>query len=226
MLFRVMRPRPEGGDPGGKPDDKKGEEKKEPVILTDDIKKKISEDAVTAFKQSLKAPEKYEGLKTAENSLLPAGVLDRATAHARKVGYLSNEHAQGLLEFAEGEVKQAIEKTIADFSPGGAQFEKQKKDWETASLNAADIGGGDPAKLQAHVARVNTVVQKYFPEDVRKLFNDLGIGSHPGFFRAIAKLAEAAKEEGFVTGAPPSRGPKTAAERLYGGTMGKKEATA
>lgn len=171
--------------------------------------------AVDKYKAALpKPPDKYE-VKLPEGSVLPAAVLERMTPAARELGIVSNENAQRLVALIDGEAKQVATRIAADYSPGGTVFETQRRQYEAAALSAPDLGNGSPQVLQAKVARVTAFTQKYFPEDVRKLINDTGVGNHPNFFRTMLKLADQMKEDGYVAGST-SKPAKSHAERIYG----------
>lgn len=186
-----------------------------PAVFT-----KIGDGAVTAFKGTLpKPPEKYE-LKLPEGSLLPATVLERIPTAAREMGITSNEHAQRLIDLMDGESKELAQRIAADYSPGGGVFERQRTQFTEAALKAPDLGNGSPEVLQAKVARVTALATKYFPDDIRKLINDTSVGNHPGFFRAMLKIADLMREDNFVAGAVGVPR-KSSAERIYGADVKK-----
>lgn len=177
----------------------------------------LTTSAVESFKGTLpKVPEKFDGLKLPEKAILPDAVLERTASIARELGLTSNEHAQKLVDFTHGEAAKLIEQIAADHRPGGAAYEAQAAAYQREALAAPDLGNGKPEVLQAHVARVTAFTQKYFPEPVRKLLTEHGIGNHPDFFRAVLKLANAAKEDGFEGGdSSKGGGKKSLAERIY-----------
>lgn len=176
---------------------------------------KIGGSAVDGFKAALpKAPDKYD-VKLPAGSMLPAEVLEKVTPAARELGLISNEQVQRLIDLMDGEAKGLAQRIAADYSPGGGVYETQRKQHEAAVLAAPDLGNGSPEVLQAKVARVTSFTNKYFPDDVRKLINDTGVGSHPNFFRAMIKLADLMKEDGYV-GGTVAKTVKSAAERIYG----------
>ena len=176
---------------------------------------KIGATAVDQFKTTLpKAPDKYE-VKLPDGAVLTSEVLERVTPTMRAVGITSNEGAQKLVDAINSEAKLLRDRIAADFSPGGTVFESQRNQYNAAALAAPDLGNGSAEILQAKVARTTNFTNKYFPDDVRKLINDTGIGSHPGFFRAVLKLADLMKEDGYM-GGPSTKPPKTHAERIYG----------
>lgn len=187
-----------------------------PKDLDPKVVEHIGTQAVDKFKGTLPKPlEKYE-LKLPDKAVLPADALERTAAIARKLGLSSNEHAQQLIDFTNGESKALIDATLAGYRPGGAAFEAQQNEWKRQALEASDIGGGKPEVLQSKVALVTNFVKKYFPEAAQKLINEHGLGSNPDFFRAILKLGELAKEDGFVTGNSGGGSKKSMAEKIYG----------
>lgn len=177
--------------------------------ITDAQKKEISDAAVTAFKATLpKVPDKYE-VKLPDKTMLGEKVLERTSAIAREMGLTSNEHAQRLVDFADEQLGSFAERTAAE-------HKEQVTKWEGEALKAADLGGGSAAKLQALVARATAFTNKHFPEGIRTLLNEHGLGSHPDFLRAITKLADLSKEDDVATG--DSKGAakgKSHADRIY-----------
>lgn len=199
---------------------------KDPPVISDEVKAHISgltadqvKEAFPKLYDSLgaslkpKVPEKF-AVKLPEKATLSAEVLDRTTTAARELGLTSDEQAQRLVDFTNGEAQAVAERIAKDYSPGGSIFESQRQKYTEEALKASDIGEGKPEVLQARVALATTFTNKYFPEAVRKAINDTGIGNHPDFLRAILKIGEALKEDGFVTGAA-SRPKKTTAQRIY-----------
>lgn len=208
MRFHLKFRSPEGDGGGG------GTDSGKPVI-PDDVKKQIGEEAINAYKASLpKPPDKYE-LKLPDGTMLPGDVTERTAAIARTLGLTTNEGVQSIIDLLHNEAKTLTGKIIADHSPGGAAFEEQKRVWEEAALKAADIGNGDSAILQAKMSRVNNFLTKYFTEDARKALNEFGLGSHPGIFRSLAKIAEVMREDGWISG-PEPRAKQSRADRIYG----------
>lgn len=197
MRTLSLRDGAEGGGGGGKPPE-----------IAPEVKKAISDEAVAAFKATLpKVPEKYN-LKVPDKSSLDATVLERTSAIAREMGLTSDEHAQRLVDLSHGELSAFMERTLAE-------HKQQVSKWEADALAAKDLGNGDAAKLQALVARATAFTAKRFPEAVRTLLNDHGIGSHPDFLRAIIALADLSKEDGLSGGNEKGTSAKSHAERIY-----------
>lgn len=170
----------------------------------------IETQAVDKYKNGLpKVPEKYDGLKLPAKTMLGETSFERTAATARKLGLTNNEAAQALIDFAHGEVTNVTE-ALAD------QHKKQVEEWEQLALNSADLGGGKPENFQAHVARVNRVVKKFFPDSIQRFLDEHGLGSHPDFLRGMSKLADLAKEDKLELGAPGGGEQKSHAERIYG----------
>lgn len=187
----------------------------DPPPVSDEVKKQIADEAVAAFKASLpKAPDKYE-VKLPEGSLLASTVLDRVSPLAKELGLTSNEHVQKMVDLLNGEAKALADKIAADHSPGGTVFERTRREHQNAALQAPDLGNGSTETLQAKVARVTAFTAKHFPDDVRKLLDDSGIGNDPRFLRAMIKLADLSREDG-LTGGKVGGSKKSFAERIYG----------
>jgi hypothetical protein len=200
-----------GGGGGGAP----------PIEIPKDLDPKVVEyigtQAIDKFKGTLpKVPEKYEGLKVPEKSMLPATVLERTTAMARELGLTDATHAQRLVDFTNTETQQVIDAVLASHRPGGAAYKAQLKEWENAALTAPDLGGGKSEVLQAKVARVTAFTNKHFPEGLRTLLTEYGLGSHPEFFRAMLKIADLSKEDSLEGGDSGKSGNKSHADRIYG----------
>lgn len=207
-----------GGGGGGAPEvPKVGDQTLEDFAKTyPKVMEHIGTQAVTKFKDTLpKVPEKYD-VKLPDKSILPPTTLERATAIARKFGLHSNEMAQELIGFTNGEVQQVVDKIIADHKPGGAAFEAQATKHKAAALADKDLGSGKPEVLQAKVARATAFTKKHFGEDVVSMINEHGIGNHPEFLKAIVKLADLAKEDGVETGDGAGKDKLSVAERIYG----------
>lgn len=163
-----------------------------------------------------KPPETYEGLKVPEKSVLPETVLTRTTALGRELGLTDAKHAQRLIDFTNTEAQQVLDAMLASYKPGGAKYQEQLKQWEDAALKAPDLGAGNSGTLQAKVARATAFTNKHFPEGLRTLLTESGIGSHPEFFRAMLKLADLSKEDIPESGDSGKGEKKSHAERIYG----------
>lgn len=189
------------------------------VVVPPDLDTKVVEhigtQAVEKFKATLpKAPDKYE-VKLPEKATLTADVLEPVSTLARKMN-LSNENAQELLAFSDGVAKSLRDKITADFSPGGAEFQKMKTQWEAESLAHPELGGGRPEVFSANIARINKLVEKVFPPETKKLLDDFGLGSNPAFLRGMAKIGLLMKEDDFIQGdSSKGTGKKSLAERIY-----------
>lgn len=168
----------------------------------------IKNTAVEEFKGKLpKPPEKYT-VKLPDTSMLPKEVLERTTAKARELGLTTDAHAQAIIDLLDSEVQSFVKSTTAEHS-------NVVRNWEEQALKAPDLGNGRPEVLQAHVARVKRVLNKYFPESARKLLDEHGIGSNPDFIRGLSKIADAAKEDAIEVGNNAGGRKGSAATRIY-----------
>ena len=142
---------------------------------------------------------------------LPAGVTDptlteRTAAIARTRG-LTNEQAQGLLDFGVSEAaareKAALDAYETSHAPGGEAWTKTVDGWKEQTL-ADESLGKTPAERQATVERGHQVVLKFAesnPKDADALkgfLNDSGLGNHPTVVRLFAWLGKAASEGSVV----------------------------
>lgn len=168
----------------------------------------IESQAVERYKGTLpKVPDKYN-MKIPEKSMLPETVLERTATIARELGLSNDAHAQRLIDFVHGE-------TSAMSESAKKQFDDQVKKYEELALAAPDLGNGNPKVLSAIVARVTRLTHKFFPEGIRKMMDEHGIGSHPDFIRGLSKIADQAKEDVLELGS--IHGVKRpAAENIYG----------
>jgi hypothetical protein len=195
----------DGGGGGG------GEPPKPPIdfgSVPQDVRDAISTKAVEAFKATLpKPPEKYN-IQLPKDSHLHETSLERTAAIARKLGLPKDELAQELLGLAQTEVAEFVNRTAE-------QHKQQAQKWYDDALKDAQLGNGKPEQLQAHLARTKMFLEKHFPEGARKLIDEFGLGNHPDFLRGIAKLALAAKEDGWEGGDSSGKDGRSRAERLY-----------
>lgn len=91
------------------------------------------------------------------------------------------------------------------------------RSWEDATRTDKDYGG---AQFDANLKAALRVVDKYGDDQLRReVFDEFGVGSHPGMFRFLARIARdlsedsiAGTQSGSRTGEPES---KRAADILY-----------
>lgn len=187
-----------------------------PADLDKKVVEAIENRGIERFKGTLpKVPDKFE-LKLPDKAVISDKALERTAAIARELGLTSNEHAAKVLGFANESAQSVLDQLVADHKPGGAAHKAMLEKYADEALKAPDLGDGKPEVLQAKVARATKFVQKYFPKSVQDLLTENGMGSHPDFFRAVLKMADAAKEDGAEGGDPANKGKKSAADTIYG----------
>lgn len=201
-----------------------------PVAVTEDAAKTfvtgLKGDQRTAFLKAINAaepvappviPEKYV-LKVPEKSILDATVTERTTAIARTLGLSNDDAAQKVLDFTNQEVATAVEATMKSYQPGGAEWTAQVDQWKKAALADPELGAGKQETLDANATKAKAVLDRFFPESVKQFLHSTGYGAHPDLVKALLKIAKAAGEGSFVTGAPGGGTKKSTADILYGET--------
>lgn len=144
-------------------------------------------------------------------SLLDVTAVERATALA-KGDKLAPETAQKVIEYANAEVKAALDKQVAD-------YETKKTAWKTEVEKDPEFGGNN---LSRTALRSKTVLDRFVaakPELGKKLIEDLnntGFGNYKplvALFDFYGSLMES--DQGHRPGTGAGGGEKSLAERLY-----------
>ena len=138
-------------------------------------------------------PEKYE------LSMQEGFVLDE-TAMAEfepllKEAKVSKETAQ---KFADLHMKQMIAAREAD----KAMYADEVKRWVSELKADPEIGG---AKLNENLAYGANVIKKYGSDDVKRVLNETGLGSHPAIVKMLVKVGRAISEDTFVDGSTTNK---------------------
>lgn len=131
-------------------------------------------------------PEKYD-LKLPEKSLLPESAIEDISSYAKEKG-LSNEQAQELVNDRNNAITGFVEREQA-------KLKDMSNKWAEEVAKDKEIGG-DALPKNAELAK--RVLEKFFPEDVRKFLNDSGFGNHPGLVRGFVRLAKQMSEDQLV----------------------------
>lgn len=168
------------------------------------------EKEVTA--QETAVPEKYE-LKLPEGSMLDPGYLKEVEAFAKDCK-LSAEDAQLVVDRDNDVVSKFV----------GAQkaaMEKQSNEWRQQIAADREIGG---EHLERNAELSRRLIEKFFPQTVRKWLDETGYGNHPDLFRGFVEIAKATGEDRMVI---PSRhggaNKRSVADLLYGSTSQQQE---
>ena len=91
-------------------------------------------------------------------------------------------------------------------------FEKQLDDWATEAKNDKEIGG---AKFKETAANSRHVINTFGTPELKKMFEDTGLGNHPELIRVFSKIAPLIKEDSSVGGGGPAGGDGDIASRMY-----------
>lgn len=154
-------------------------------------------------------PDKYE-LKIPDGSLLDAAHVDKLTAFAKEQK-LTNAQAQVILN----RENEAVASYVTAHKPGGEVWNKLVTDWESAALVDKEIGGSKEV-LAANVELGKRVIDRYFPEPIRKFLQESGYGSNPDVLRGFVKLGKAAGEDKIERPNTTPTDQKSTAELFYG----------
>lgn len=173
------------------------------------------------------APVKLD-LKLPEKSTLAASVLESTAtlASALKLDQDGATKVLGLVDqiasaHAATLVATAKEQAVADWQKsqvkGGADWEKRNTQYQADALKDAELGNGDPKKLEAAAALGQRALAAFFPKEMIDLIRDAGLESHPGLLKGLVKIGKAAGEDRLVAGSvgAPATGKRTA-DVLYG----------
>jgi hypothetical protein len=193
-------------------------EKKDGTVLGTEGEKKVDDPEKKVEEPTSKVPEKYE-LKLPEKSTLDATALERTAATARKLG-LSNEAAQGTLEFLNQELTDREAAILESNRPGGADYSARVHEWEDTALKDTEVGGS-PDKLKATAELSLQVLDKFGTPDVKTFLHETGYGSHPSILRFLAKIGKAMSEGTLVQPGSLDGGKRDPADVLYGTTTPK-----
>ena len=151
------------------------------------------------------APEEYEDFAAPEGVELDAEVLGDFKALGKELN-LPQAEAQKVVDLG----LKLQGKWAADQAE---RFQATRDEW-TAETKADPEIGGD--KLTESLASAKKVLDSFGTPALRELLNDSGLGNHPEFVRAFAKVGKAISEDTFV-GVEKEGGTKSAAKTLYPG---------
>lgn len=179
----------------------------EPVVKTEQPGE-VKDDAAKAAEEAARlaaeakpegAPETYE-FKAPEGKEYDAAVLDTFSKAAKEAN-LTQDAAQKLLE---GMAPALVERQLE-------QVKAIQTGWAEASKTDKEFGGD---KLQENLAVAKKAVETYATPELRKLFDDTGLGNHPEVIRMLFKIGKGMSEDKFVAGGAP-KGAADLAAKLY-----------
>lgn len=134
--------------------------------------------------KSAGAPEKYE--VTFDKDLMTAEEIAAEEASARAAG-LSNDDLQTRIG--------SMEKARADYRGRQLAEHAARVEGWNAELKADKEFGGD--KFDASLRGAQRVLAKFGDDQLRKDLEASGYGSHPGLFRALARISAAISDDVF-----------------------------
>lgn len=147
------------------------------------------------------APEAYE-FKPVEGAEFQPAVLE-AFADVAKELDLTQDNAQKVL----AKVGPVMAKVQAE------AVQKLRTEWVEQTQGDKDIGG---EKLAANVALAQKAVTQFGTPELKALLGQTGLGNHPEFVRAFAKIGQAISEDKVVVGGRQTTpGTTGRAEKLY-----------
>ena len=138
-------------------------------------------------------PEKYE-LSMQEGFVLDEAVMAEFEP-LLKEAKVSAETAQ---KFADLHMKQMVAAREADKS----MYADEVKRWVSELKADPEIGG---AKLNENLAYGANVIKKYGSDDVKRVLNETGLGSHPAIVKMLVKVGRAISEDKFLDGSTASK---------------------
>jgi len=219
------------GDPPA-PDPKKVDppaadpKKPEPMVLTDELKKQLTDAAIADYQRANGPPENYE-LKGPNGTELPKDFVERTTAIARASG-LTQKQAEAVVPFIQQEVAARMQQVADDNKPGeGSAWKARDAEWRKQALAAPDVNGSQE-KLLAKAEtgrRVLTHLRTVDPTtaELEKFLDETGFGSHPAVVNFMATVGKLMKEADFIPPpAPPgNKDGKRVEDRLFPSTAKK-----
>lgn len=153
------------------------------------------------------APEKYD-VKAPEGSLLKGTLMDSFLADAKKRG-LSNDEAQA-------ELNQKSQEAGAVVNVLQEEHKARVQQWGETLKADPEFGG--EALAQNH-SNAQVILKHFGDAELLSELDRTGYGSHPAFFRFLAKIGKATQSDKTIfTGAVGGDDAgKTRAQRLYPG---------
>jgi len=162
-------------------DDRKKEDE---TFLTEKQKK---EQAKAEAEKANVIPEKYE-FKLPEGMEMDTTLLSEVEPIFKEIG-LTQDKAQKVIDAYVAKVLPSYVKQQT------ATWEAQKASWVESVKADKEIGGDKFAKA---VEDANRVLNTLGTPELKKAFNDYGLGNHPEFVRVCSRMAANMKEDGII----------------------------
>ena len=143
-----------------------------------------------------------------EGSKLQPAAVERTAALVARLG-LSGDHAQEFLGTVSSEVAAHEARLIADAE------QVRRVDWVQQTQNDPEIGG---AKFLATTQAAARARQEFFSPEFNTMLDQTGLGNHPEFVRAWAKVGHRMADGKLVSAPSSEHAPnrKSTAEVMYG----------
>jgi hypothetical protein len=146
------------------------------------------------------APESYD-FKAPEGHEYDATLIG-SFSEAAKEANLTQDAAQKLLDKVAPALASRTQEQIAELKNGWTESTKADK----------EIGGD---KLQENLGIAKKAYDAFATPELRKLFEDTGLGNHPEVIRAFVRAGKAISEDSFVSGNPNPKVAVNPADVLY-----------
>jgi hypothetical protein len=118
---------------------------------------------------------------------------------------LNKDQAQGALDLYAQQITQLGSAMEAEWNATQTQ-------WQEQCRALPDIGGD---KLDASLAEVARVIDRYGSQDLRTALDVTGAGNHPAVVQFLHKIAKAVNEAPPVSGQPTATATLSRADRMY-----------
>jgi hypothetical protein len=199
-------PDPPAGDPPAPPADDKPDlstlftadeikTKQESVVTAkaeEDRRAKLKPDEIAAEDKAKadaevadKVPEEYAEFKIPDGMKLDQNMLKEALPLFKEMG-LSQTKAQQLVDLYSAKIGPAFVKAHLD------AWNVQKESWKADCKADKEIGGD---KFDGSVADAVRVLNTIGTPELKKVFDEYGLGNHPEFVRVFARMSKHMKED-------------------------------
>jgi len=161
----------------------KTEEERRSKLSPEDLKKE--DDAKVALEADTKVPEIYADFKIPDGMEVDKELLTETLPMFKELG-LSQGKAQKIIDLYSAKIAPAFIKRQAD------AWNAQKEGWKADVQKDTEIGGD---KFEASVKEAQRVLNTLGTPELKKVFDDYGLGNHPEFVRVFARMAQHLKED-------------------------------